>query len=212
MNYKHEFKAPRQYTGPRPEMPQENESLRHKMARYLEKRELNYALADENGWYPSRDVDGYDRIVIPCSNSLGITYYQARAMDNWVNIRYNSPLATREDSIVVVWPYLYGRTHLQTKGTVICEGPMDALAAGDLRYVGIGLMGNTPPTSVIAHITRLTKGFFEPVIVVPDLDHVEMGVFMVGSLAGAGVAAKILLPKAKDLCDMALKERKMLLG
>jgi len=205
--YIHERKEPTSYDGPRPEMPRENPSLRHKMARYLEKRELSYALADANGWYPSRDVDGYDRIVIPCSNSLGITYYQARAMDRWVNIRYNSPLATREDSIVIIWPEL----HSDRKGTVICEGPMDALAAGNLGFIGIGIMGNTPPESVIDHIVRLVKGFFEPVIVVPDLDHLEMGAFIVGSLAGAKIKARIVLPKKKDLCEMTFQERKMLL-
>ena len=208
MIYQHEWKEPKHYDGPRPKMPNENESLRPKMSRYLERRELSYALANNNFWYPSRSVDGYDRIVIPCSNSLGITYYQARAMDHWVTVRYNSPLATREDSIVILWPD--GNT--KAKGTVICEGPMDALAACGLNYVGIGLMGNQPSEIVVAHIVRLVIGFFEPVIVVPDLDHVEMGVYIVGSLAGYGIAAKILLPKAKDLCEMTFQERKVLLG
>jgi len=208
MIYQHERKEPTHYDGPRPEMPKENESLRSKMSRYLEGRELSYALANNNFWYPSRDVDGYDRIVIPCSNSFGVTYYQARAMDRWVTIRYNSPLATREDSIVILWPE--GNT--RAKGTVICEGPMDALAAGGLGYVGIGLMGNQPSEPVVAHIVRLVDGFFEPVVIVPDLDHIEMGTYMVGSLAGYGIVARIVLPMKKDLCEMTFQERKALLG
>jgi len=208
MIYQHERKEPTYYDGPRPEMPKENESLRSKMSRYLEGRELSYALAFNNGWYPSRDVDGYDRIVIPCSNSLGITYYQARAMDRWVSIRYNSPLATREDSIVIVWPELLSGS----KGTVICEGPMCALAACGCGYIGIGLMGNQPPDTVVDHIVRLIKGYFEPVIVVPDLDHIEMGVYMVGCLSGDNIKSRIVLPTKKDLCEMPWHERKVLLG
>ena len=207
MIYQHERKEPKHYDGPRPEMPKENESLRSKMSRYLEGRELSYALANNNFWYPSRDVDGYDRIVIPCSNSLGITYYQARAMDSWVSRRYDSPLATREDSIAVLWP---DGTRI-AKGTVICEGPMDALAACGLNYVGIGLMGNQPPDTVVRHIVRLIKRYFEPVIIVPDLDHIEMGAYMVGCLAGVGIVTKIILPTQKDLCKMPFQERKVLL-
>jgi len=206
MIYQHEWKEPKHYDGPRPKMPNENESLRPKMSRYLERRELSYALANNNFWYPSRSVDGYDRIVIPCSNSLGITYYQARAMDHWVTVRYNSPLATREDSIVILWPD--GNT--KAKGTVICEGPMCALAACGCGYIGIGLMGNQPSDTVVDHIVRLIRGYFEPVLIVPDLDHIEMGAFLVGSFASNSLSSSILLPKKKDLADMTMQARREL--
>jgi len=50
------------------------------------------------------------------------------------------------------------------------------------------------------------------VIIVPDLDHIEMGAYMVGCLAGDNIKSRIVLPTKKDLCEMSFQKRKVLLG
>ena len=192
----------------RPTMPKPSVYVNHEMRRYLLRRKLSYSLARENGWYGSRAVDGYDRIVIPCSNSFGVPYYQARAIDDWASIRYNSPKATREDSVVLVWP----RKTQQPHGTVLVEGPTDALAAAMLGFLGIGLMGNEPPEAVINFIVRIVKDSYEPVFVIPDRDHVEMGAFMTGTLSTHEIKASMRIPKSKDLAGMKLWERELLVA
>jgi hypothetical protein len=192
----------------RPPMPRETEKLWPAMQRYLTKRDLDWQLAKQNGWYPSNAVDGYDRIVIPCSNSTGLPYYQARAIDNWTTIRYNSPAATRMDSVVLVWP----RHRDAIRGTLVVEGPTDALAGAMCGYLGVGLMGNEPPTNVIEYIVRMVTGVGGCVLVLPDADHFEMGPYVAGSLAAYGLSARILIPAAKDLASMPRLVREKLLN
>ena len=208
--YKHENDEVRldRYERNRPPMPTPSPSAEVEMKRYLLGRKLSYNLAHENSWYASRAIDGYDRIVIPCSNSLGIPYYQARAIDKWTFVRYNSPPASRKDSIALVWP----RRTVQKRGTVIVEGPLDALAAAMLGYVGVGLMGNEPPEEVVNYIVQLVKATYEPVLIIPDLDHAEMGAFMTGSLSAHGIEVSMRLPGKKDLAGMSIEERERLVA
>ena len=193
----------------RPPMPREDEYLLPEMKRYLQSRKLSFKLARENGWYPTSKVDGHDRIVIPCTNSLGIPYWQARAIDSWTHVRYQSPRATRQDSIVLVWPFLEDRD--QWKGSIITEGPADALAAAMLGRLGIGLMGNEPPEEVIEFIVNTIKHTYEPALVIPDRDHIEMGAYLTGSLSSRGVISHMRIPYAKDLAGMRIWERHFLI-
>lgn len=192
----------------RPPMPKEEPHLIPEMKLYLNSRKLSYVVARDNGWYPSSQVDGYDRIIIPCSNSVGRPYWQARAIDDWVNIRYQSPRATRLDSIVMVWPKL----NVKAKGAVVCEGPADSLAAAMCGYLGIGIMGNEPPDYVLGFIVSKVKGAYEPVCVVPDLDHIEMGAWMTGSLSAHGIKVEMRIPPKKDLAGLNVWQREKLLA
>lgn len=192
----------------RPPMPKPTPSLEPDVKKYLLSRKLSYTIARENGWYASREVDGYDRIVIPCSNSKGIPYWQARAIDDWTHIRYQSPRATRQDSVVLVWP----RLNTPKLGSIVCEGPADALAAAMLGYVGIGLMGNVPPPEVVDYVVQFIKDSYEPAIVIPDLDHVEMGAFLTGSLAVNGIKVRTVLPPKKDLAGLKVWQREKLVA
>ena len=91
---------------------------------------------------------------------------------------------------------------------------MDALAASEFGYLGIALMGNDPPEEVIQHIVELVKGKFEPVIVVPDLDHLEMGAAVVGALTMEGIKCEVRLCTThcgKDLADITPNQRQEVL-
>ena len=122
--------------------------------KYLSSRLLSPLLAKRNGWYPSRDAgDAALRVVIPCTNSLRYNYWQARAIDKWVSIRYQSPRCARTDSIVVVYPDV-----ISSNSVVIVEGPMDALAAAMLGFKAVAVMGNTPSNSVLDFLVREVAG------------------------------------------------------
>lgn len=212
MIYLHERQEKtKKWTGPRPGFPQPDWSMRKMMIEYLVARQLSYILAKDNGWFPAYYKNA-PRIVIPCSNSAGIAYFQARDMTGKAKLRYASPPASRQDSIVVVWPgCALGST---IKGTVIVEGPCDALAAAEFGYLSIALMGNDPPEEVIQHIVATVKGKFEPVIVIPDLDHLEMGAAVVGALTMEGVKCEARLfgtQGGKDLADMTPRQRQEVL-
>lgn len=209
MFYDHERKErTEKYSGPRPTFPPVCEKYFKKMQTYLESRRLDYNLARVNGWYPCTWDFGHEiRIVIPCTNSRQLPYWQARAIDN-SEPRYRSPAATREDSIVLVWPREYAN------GSVIVEGPMDALAAAAMGYVGIGLMGNEPSDTVLNFVANTIKvGDFTPVYIVPDLDHLEMGTSLLQRfILNYEIGVSVKLPGQKDLADMNLKEREKLLA
>ena len=207
MIYHHEQQEKtKKWTGLRPGFPEIDRHWLPLMKMYLLDRQLSYIRAKDNGWYPAF-YKGTPRIVIPCSNSAGVSYFQARDMTGKAKLRYASPPASRQDSIVAVWP----DSGTRIKGTVIVEGPMDALAAAEFNYLGIALMGNDPSEEVIQHIVELVKGKFEPAIVVPDLDHLEMGAAVVGALTMEGIRGEVRLLAmyhgGKDLVDMTFKQR-----
>lgn len=121
------------------------------MQHYLEERGLNPNIAIQNGWYPTDGAgDLYPRVVIPAfSYQEGNRYWQARDMCHRAPLRYQSPRGVkRGDAFVRVVP-----PH-DVEGVVIAEGPMDALAAADCGFVGIGLMGVTPSPEVFGAVAR----------------------------------------------------------
>lgn len=212
MIYLHERQEKtKKWMGPRPGFPKPDLSsnMRHMMMEYFVARQLPYWLAKDNGWYPAYYKDAA-RIIIPCSNSTGVSYFQARDMTGKAKLRYASPPTSRQDSIVIVWPVV----GIMVKGTVIVEGPMDALAAAEFNYIGIALMGNDPPDIVIERIVATVKDKFEPVIVIPDLDHLEMGAAVVGALTMERIKCEVRLfatSGGKDLADMTPHQRQEVL-
>lgn len=117
---------------------------------YLRARRLDPRLAVFNGWYASRSAgDTYVRCVIPCvSKHSDNRYWQARCVEDVAEaIRYQSPSHVRRgDAVVYVVPF----TFPGVKGTCFVEGPMDALAAAGLGYIGVAWMGMRPNDEVFA--------------------------------------------------------------
>ena len=203
MYYTHERKE-RQYVGPRPEMPEQSDVLIGHMRRYLLSRHLSFSLASVNGWFPSF-YQNAKRIIIPCSNSLGVPYFQGRAMSDDAVIRYASPPASRDDSIVLCWP------KDKALGMLICEGPMDALAAAGVGLLGVGIMGNQPNNAVLDYVALYARGF-APVRVLPDQDALHFGASVVSGLAQRRILCRAIEPRAKDLAAMSISEREELLS
>jgi len=181
---------------------------------YLTERKLDWKLATSGqapaGWYVSTSAgDSWVRIVIPCVNTNGFRFWQARAVEEGVKPKYQSPHGVaREDSLVVVWP----RQSLVRPGlAVIVEGPMDALAAAGAGtgVAGVALMGTHPSHEAFDHIKRL----FKTVLVIPDSDEagLEAGITWQYELNTRGVTAllKFLPDGYKDLaeCPQAMRRR-----
>ena len=97
---------------------------------YLKERGLSWDLAEENGWYPSRNaMDSFLRIVIPALTTVkDHIYWQARAVSKNVHIRYQTPRGPRHGALVRVRA-LPDDEH--TCEVVIVEGPLDALAVAE---------------------------------------------------------------------------------
>lgn len=205
MIYKHEQKEDRSHARLRPDFPAGNKNMLPLMKDYLSERGLSFSLARLNGWYPTTVLDGYPRIVIPCSNSLNVSYFQARDMTGTAFLRYLSPAATREDSVVLVWNRK--AEHSMFHHVVICEGPMDVLAAGEFGMLSIAVMGNQPPRSVCNYIVSTVKDMFQRVIVIPDMDNPCLGAYLVGFLAANGIEVHAQIPYCKDLAAMEREAR-----
>ena len=204
MIYRHEEREKKvRYVGPRPGFPEPCADYWNRMETYLNQRALSFSIAKGNGWYPAY-YKSSPRIVIPCSNSAGVPYFQARDMGGKAMLRYASPPASRDDSLVLVWPV--GKA----KGTVIVEGPMDALAATDFGFLGIAVMGNQPTTEVLEHIAGFARSF-QPMIVLPDAGALYFGANILCPLAQMGISGMIRTPYKKDLAEMEPKERKSFL-
>ena len=200
MIYAHEVREKKaRYVGPRPGYPEADPRGWDAFDDYLHSRKLDPLLARANGWFPAV-YSHAPRIVIPCSNKAGVPYFQARDVSGKAELRYASPPASRDDSVCLVWPME------ASKGSVILEGPMCALAAADLGYVGVAVMGNQPNREVLAHITSLVRAF-QPVQVVPDADTANLGVEVLSWLSQEGISCLMRIPPKKDLAEMAVKER-----
>lgn len=195
-------------SGPPPKLPPADHTAVaiQRVISYLEKRQLDPYLAEWNGWYPANME--VLRIVIPCVNSTNTVYYQARRMDDSDQLRYDSPMAPRGDSIVVVHP-----KKLDKSRAVIVEGAMDALAAAMHGFLGIAVMGNNPANEAIDLIVAKFAITHAPFIVVPDMDDPTFGAKMVASFSSRGVKSKaILLTGGKDICGLSNTDRRMFFG
>jgi DNA primase len=204
MMYAHEIREKKiRWEGPRPSLPKVRDNIFAwaRFKSYLRARHLDPELAKANGWYPARYKDT-TRIIIPCSNRDGVPYFQGRAMND-DPLRYASPPVPRDDSIVIVWPDESG----PQRGGVVTEGPMDALAAAGMGFVGVGLMGNQPTEAVLEHLALFARAF-QPIYVIPDADAPEFGSLVLGALAQHGLNVTVRIAPKKDLAEMTIKQRR----
>jgi hypothetical protein len=171
---------------------------------YFRARRLSGELAAENGWYPSRAAgDSAYRVVIPTvASDPRNNFWQARALDEGVTPRYQSPAACRGDAVVVVRP---GRAPVSA--VVLVEGPFDALAAAGAGAVGIALMGCTPGAAVLAHVKALAGQ--AQVFLVPDRDALPAWVKIWNTFPSA--TCLMLDPPYKDLAEVPPDARRALL-
>lgn len=196
-------------------MPPVNPNLWPGFTRYLTDRGLDAELARANGWYPSdRAGDTDARIVIPATASAGHIYWQARSMTtDEPRRKMLSPTYARRDSIVWVWPKRFPEL-----AVIVCEGPMDALAAAEIGGYSAAMMGADPPWESITYLAlmvwqqRTSSMPTRRVLVVPDNDSSGMTLtkiqFVLGTL---GLDGEVRIPPAKDLASMALADRQAFL-
>lgn len=209
--YTHEYQERREPRAPsRPvAMPEEYRELWPCMWKYLEDRALDGNIADANGWYPTMDYQMCARVVIPASSLVNSwPYYQARLIvEAHPNVkRYVSPAAPRGDALAVVFPSFC------VLGSIIVEGPMDALAAAGMGYVGIGLMGNTPNEAVLDHIKEIV-GVYGDCFVIPDRDAFTEGAELTAKLWTRGVKCTLKsITGGKDLAELSPSRRKRILS
>lgn len=188
-------------------LPAENWGLAATMLDYLCSRELAPTLALRNRWYPSDSAgDGAPRVVIPASGHLTTGFWQARLMDDaWPGAkRWQSPHGTRGDAIVIAWP-----RHLGSRAVVV-EGPMCALAAAELGFIGVSMLGAAPPRAAVAYAMGVLSGC--NTIVVPDRDRPDLLAKLVANFATVGRAHVRVPTTSKDLAEMSRKQREVFLG
>ena len=188
-------------------MPPLDSSLWRQQTDYLLSRGLLTHIASDNLWYPSSAAgDTSPRIVIPATAGAGNIFWQARAMDDNPK-RYQSPHAPRGDAVVLVWP---SKLH-PAKRAVIVEGPMDALAAASLGFLGVGLMGITPPDGALSLVCRMVAGM--DIALVADKDQVDGMMKVMGRILSRirGKVELLVSYPFKDLADAPPAFRKELL-
>lgn len=189
--------------------PDLDSSLWLTMRHYLEARKLSFKLAKDNGWYPALDYAGNARVVIPASSMVNSwNYFQARLIVTAHPSvkRYVSPAAPRGDALAVVFP------SKSPKGSIIVEGPMDALAAAGMGYVGVALMGNKPGEAVLDHIEEIVKVYGD-CYVIPDRDAFQEGASITADLWARGVRCTLKsIQGAKDLAELSPERRKILIS
>lgn len=181
---------------------------------FLEDRGACLRLAKLNAWYPSRQAgDDMPRVVIPAtSRDPSNQFWQARLLftpgrpdDPSPPKRYQSPHAARGDAIIVTHP-----DEDAPAGTVLVEGPFDALAASELGFVGVALMGNTPSDEVLNHAAEWLKAG-PPALFCPDGDAMPQTGDLVHRLLlhhGVNNLRVVSVYPCKDLAEMSLDERR----
>lgn len=194
-------------------LPTCSQKLWPKFDNYLRERNLNHALARANSWFPSRTVDGNNRLVVPgTSDQKGNLYWQARLIpphplgppDRGEPRRWESPHGVaRGNSVCMVWPD-------QKNGrSVVVEGPMDALAAAELGFLAIGLMGVVPAMEVLDLTSKLLRGTI--CLVVPDQGAVKAMAHNIIELTVRGLKCHLITHNFKDLADAAPAARRRIL-
>lgn len=171
---------------------------------YLRSRDLDIHIAKHNGWYPSRTAGDEElRVVIPClSADLTNRYWQGRRLTDTKEkfpLRYTSPTNVRRgDALAVVRD-----SHRESKGTVLVEGPMDALAAAGIGFLGIAWMGTSPGEEPLVLARKLIQPN-RPIYIVSDRDAVAAATRIWSHFVGAYL---INTYPFKDLAAMPKAER-----
>jgi DNA primase len=113
--------------------------------------------------------------------------------------RYQSPHGPRGNAVIVVWS-LRGLS----RDLVVCEGPMDALAVAAVGYLGVALMGNTPPSSCFDYIAETFRtDIRREVLVVPDRDAPAEGAQWLAELTARDFRARAVYLNGKDLAALS---------
>lgn len=202
-------------------LPECGQRLWPKFDNYLRGRKLNHALARANNWFPSLHVDGYARAVVTTtSDQPGNLYWQARLISHEkasgslqdqrspaeaTPRRWESPHGvSRGNAVCMVWPD-------QKNGrSVVVEGPMDALAAADLGFLAVALMGVVPAMEVLDLTYRLLRGTV--CLVVPDLGATKPMCQNIIELTARGLKCHLTTHPFKDLADANPADRKRILN
>ena len=178
---------------------------------YLLKRNLDPVLAQDNGWFPSREAgDSFLRIVIPCvTHKTAHVYWQARNVTGKAYLRYQSPKGPRHEALCVIHP------EQETLGNVVVEGPLDALAAAGAGYTGYSLMGMKPSQATLTHLALLltTSEGHEALHTLICLDRGEVanGIKVATFLASQSLPAAVAELPEKDLAECLPKVREKFL-
>lgn len=222
--YMHELEERKPNTqDPNTEWPMMETSgrLTSECKRYLLDRGLSWDLAEANGWYPSTQAqDGWLRVVIPaCVRAKSHVYWQARAIDQAVHRRYQSPNGPRLDAIIRVNPMKACSESVVVRESenyypdvspiaVITEGPMDALAAAGEGYISFAIMGMTPPQSTLDFLAKSLNGRPSLICLDNEPQAQVFGVQLCLGLASRGIRSKFIsnMP-AKDLAAMQPEKR-----
>jgi hypothetical protein len=205
-------------------------SLNAKMRLYLEHRGLDVATAVSNGWYPTKAIDGWGRVFIPClSDQDENMYWQARLLEppcrptspveqtlaakSGLSMprRWESPHGvSRGNAVGVVWPPARTVTSSALPRGVVVEGPMDALACAELGYVSVALLSATPSEECLALTSRLLCGIMT--LVIMDCGAEEPMIFNAGWLRERGVHCRLVNPYPyKDIAAFPKDERRRFL-
>lgn len=185
---------------------------------FIRSRGIDPHLAKLNAWYPSRAAgDNWLRVVIPgTSRDQTNQFWQARLAEAHPTgePRYQSPHASRGDALIVIHPdysalgYDVSNDH-PPPGSVLVEGPFDALAAAELGFLGVALMGNTPSAEVLVHAVDWLRAA-PPAMLVTDDDATVQGAALGHNLlAKYGLKSLLVLSPYpyKDLAEMPKQER-----
>jgi len=200
-------------------LPTCSQRLWPRFDQYLQERNLDPDLARKNLWFPSRTVDGYDRLVVPgTSDQTGNLYWQARLIQDDPGIqttsgrvfarRWESPHGiSRGNSVCLVWPREAG----PGRPTAVVEGPMDALAAAGEGFVSVALMGVQPPADCLSLTAKLLRGTIP--VIVSDLNAEKEMTDVQLRLAAQGIVGQLCSPyPGKDLAALDRPGRRKVLG
>ena len=132
----------------------------------MKSRDLDPYIAKYNGWYPTV-YDGCIRIVIPATGDK-TEFWQARAIDDKWEPRYDSPPNPKRETVVFIAPARI--KYDLVASMVLVEGPMDALAAAGEKVLSIALMGNNPTNETLHLTNELITGIITRVLILEDRD------------------------------------------
>jgi len=190
------FKKETVYKPPEP-MPERVPDLFPMQDNYLMGRNLSYAIARYNLWYPTK-LPG-PRVVVPCTGG----FWQARTLDE-DELRYRSSKGSRSQAFCIVWP------KKSRPLTIVVEGPMDALAAAGLGAVGVASLGAHFGEYVVEWVCKNRPS--SDILIIPDLDDDEFGYNLMAAFTNKGKQSTLKLPTRKDFAKMTIKEREKLIG
>jgi len=175
------------------------------MEAYLTGRNLDFGIAKDNGWYPTVHRREPGVVIRSISRSLpGLGFYQVRFFSESFYLRYDSPKGNRLDALGVV----KGRG--SSKTLVVCEGPMDALAAAGVPGCdGVCTFGANPSQAQLDHLDHVTRDY-PSVIICPDKDAPEFAGKVVLACPNVKRIGMMEAENVKDFAKLCPEGRRLL--